>query len=467
MTNQVFTGNEKPFLAKHIYLTKIKNFLLLYNIYSDYKFMLLDIKAQRIFNLCDGKNSIKEVHSHPKLLSHSFDDIEETILRLVKYGILVVPNYSSENVLERQHSNKKKSFGVWLHITNSCNFNCSYCYINQSKGHMPISVAKNAILNLVNQCKEKEIESLSVKFAGGEPLMVWENLMQIIDFTKRYCDGTIVNPRFNIVSNGTLVTKSRATYLHHNHIPISISLDGIGIVNDNQRFYHNKRGSFSSIERGIQILKAEGWKPSILVTITEKNIGGLQELTKHLLNHGLNFRYSFFKDCNKIPSEHLHCMSERYVETLVKCFADIEEWMLTKNWNFNVKLCDINLMHLSTKTCGIGKNFAAIDHEGKIALCQMIFNQSIGNITHEGIIEAVYQQNIMPELRSKNVDSYLECKQCIWKNVCAGGCSVFTHQQYGKLDRPSPYCHVFKQLIPRIVRLRGIKLLREHECLKK
>ena len=468
MTSLILTGNERPLLANYIYSDKIKNLLLLYKVYGDHKFMLLDEKAQKIFSLCNGKHTIDEICLHPVLSDYPVDNIKETISRLVRYEILVIPNHRADSALKKQYSNGKSAFGIWLHATNRCNLQCSYCYIHKNKEDMPLSVAKTAILNLVSQCEKNGITDLSIKFAGGEPLMVWKNLMQIVDFTRECCSRATVaiNPHFNIVSNGTLVNESKAIYLYRNQIPISISLDGVGAVNDSQRFYANRKGSFSSIERGIQILKAADWKPFILITVTEKNIGGLRELTKYLLSHELSFRYSFLRDCTHLSSEYLYSASEQYVEILNKCFDDIEEWMLTKRWNFNVRLCDIRLGRTVVRTCGIGRNSAAISHKGEIALCQMIFDQPIGDITHNGIIEAVHQQNTMVDLRRKNVDSYLECRQCIWKKICAGGCSIFTYQQYGRLDRPSPYCWAFKQLIPRIVRLHGIKLLRKYEQLK-
>lgn len=155
--------------------------------------------------------------------------------------------------------------------------------------------------------------------------------------------------------------------------------------------------------------------------------------------------------------------SEKFVEVLHKCFDDIEEWMRSKSFNFNVRLCDINLSRSITRACGIGNNSAAVDHNGNIALCQMVFNDKVGNVKTEGLIDAISSQRVMPELRSKNINDYDGCKCCIWKKVCAGGCPVFTFKQTSILNRPSPYCSTFKQLIPRLIKLEGIKLQRKIE----
>lgn len=96
----------------------------------------------------------------------------------------------------------------------------------------------------------------------------------------------------------------------------------------------------------------------------------------------------------------------------------------------------------------------------------MVFDTPIGHISKNGLIETIETQQIIPELREKSVDDYLGCNQCTWKNVCAGGCPVFTYKQFGTIKTSSPYCHAFQSLIPRVIRLRGIRLLRAYETQK-
>lgn len=454
---------EIPIEYPHLYKDVIKEYLLIYKARDDHKFLLLNKNAKKVFLLCSGKNTIQEIYSKLKKDICSENEILQIISSLNKERVLRITNKLGKIIEPIRKKPFAYSFSIWLHATNSCNLRCPYCYIDKNKGSMLIPVAEKTILNAVEQCQKYGISKLSVKFAGGEPLIVWKNILRIINFTWKKCNAAKINPIFSILSNGTLIRKDIARYLANNRIPINISLDGIDKVNDSQRFYINGKGSFREIERGIKILKKAEWKPFILITVTNKNFSGLRNLTNYLLKNELSFRYSFVRDCDQVSLKNLFLPSKQYVKIFHQCFDDIEKWMLTKNWDFNVKFCDINLDRSIGRACGIGKNSIAVNYNGEIALCQMIFNTPIGDVSNNGLIEAVYNQKVIPDLQRKTVDDYLGCSQCIWKNVCAGGCSVFTCKQFGKLNISSPYCYSFKQFIPRIIRLRGIKLIREYE----
>lgn len=449
--------------APRLYRDQIKKYLLLYKARGDQGFVLLIGKAREVFLLCDGRKTVGEISFI--LCKHGLDKVEVlTILSaLVNKKVLVPASKINKVVAQDKKYAARQALGIWLHITNACNLRCSYCYINKNNGGMPMSIAEKTILNAIDQCRKYNIPALFIKFAGGEPLTVWQNILRVIEFAREHSGRAGIKATFSLLSNGTLMREEVARYLAENRIAIAISLDGVESVNDKQRFYIDGRGSFSAVVRGIEILKQVNWKPSILITITDKNTGGLRELTNFLLRNSLNFRYSLIRDCNQMSTRNLFAASARYAEVLHRCFDDIEEWMLTKDWNFSVQFCDINLSRSVGRACGTGENFVAVDYNGNIALCQMMFNEPIGDINSNGIFEVMREQIVMPELRQKIVDEYSECNQCIWKNVCAGGCPVFTYKQFGKINTASPYCYAFRELIPRVVRLKGIKLIKEYE----
>ena len=454
--------NEIPFEMPYLYKDTIRDHLLVYKAKGDHQFLLLNQRAQKVFFACNGERTISEICSLLGAQGYCEEYVLQSILALKKEYVLTIRDAVECEYSHNHEFQKTKSFGIWLHITNACNLRCSYCYIDKDKGNMALSIAEEAIVNAVTQCKKYGILKLAVKFAGGEPLMVWKNVMHVIDFTRRICTFVGIIPSFDIVSNGTLITRDIADYLVDNHISCAVSLDGIGEINNAQRMYMNGRGSFAEVERGIQTLKAAGRKPFILITVTDYTSNGLRELTRYLLQEELSFRYSLVRECEQMSVQELFHSSERYIEVLHQCFDDIEEWMLDKNWNFDVKFCDISLHRSTARVCGTGSVSAAVAHNGEIALCQMIFDTPIGNIGKDGLIESVKTQQAIPELREDSVNQCATCDRCIWKNVCAGGCPVFVLKQTGRLDTPSPYCQAFQSLIPRVVRLQGIKLLREY-----
>jgi hypothetical protein len=49
------------------------------------------------------------------------------------------------------------------------------------------------------------------------------------------------------------------------------------------------------------------------------------------------------------------------------------------------------------------------------------------------------------------------------RGSCAGGCPLQTKATYGRLDKYSPYCEVYKAVIPRILTIKGLQMIRDYE----
>ena len=86
---------------------------------------------------------------------------------------------------------KAKTSGVvkalCLHIAHTCNLNCSYCFASQGKYHgeraiMSYEVGKRALDFLVENSGKRR--NLEVDFFGGEPLMNWDVVKQLVAYAR-------------------------------------------------------------------------------------------------------------------------------------------------------------------------------------------------------------------------------------------------------------------------------------------
>ena len=74
-----------------------------------------------------------------------------------------------------------------LHVAHTCNLNCSYCFASQGKYHgdralMSFEVGKQALDFLVAHSGHRR--NLEVDFFGGEPLMNWDVVKQLVAYAR-------------------------------------------------------------------------------------------------------------------------------------------------------------------------------------------------------------------------------------------------------------------------------------------
>ncbi|ACV25009.1 radical SAM protein [Methanocaldococcus fervens] len=165
-----------------------------------------------------------------------------------------------------------------LKITNRCNLNCIYCYVNNKDNKdMDFKTAKNAIdylLSLDNKIK--------IQFTGGEPLLNFKLIEKVVD----YCDNLNANISYAIQTNGTLITKKIAKRIKELDIKVGVSIDGLEI-NDILRPYKNRKSSTLDTLKGLYILKSYNIPFGITAVVTNKNLPYLEDFVKYLIAFGV------------------------------------------------------------------------------------------------------------------------------------------------------------------------------------
>ena len=137
-------------------------------------------------------------------LEGCFEDIEE----LKAAGKL----FSPDNFEPMAGKLKQKSAGVikalCMHIAHTCNLNCSYCFASQGKYHgdralMSFEVGKRALDFLVENSGSRH--NLEVDFFGGEPLMNFDVVKQLVAYARSIEKEAGKNFRFTLTTNGMLI----------------------------------------------------------------------------------------------------------------------------------------------------------------------------------------------------------------------------------------------------------------------
>ena len=163
---------------------------------------------------------------------------------------------------------KEKSAGVvkalCLHVAHSCNLNCSYCFASQGKYHgdralMSFEVGKQALDFLVAHSGTRH--NLEVDFFGGEPLMNFDVVKQLVAYARSIEKEAGKNFRFTLTTNGVLIDDDVIDFANREMSNVVLSLDGRKEVHDRFRVDYAGKGSWERIVPKFQkLVEARGGK---------------------------------------------------------------------------------------------------------------------------------------------------------------------------------------------------------------
>lgn len=343
----------------------------------------------------------------------------------------------------------KKELTCWLHITNDCNLRCKYCYIHKSHCNMADGIVYESIDKMMDSCRKHNYESLCLMLVGGEPLMRFDLVKEIVS----YCEENKgdLNVRFVLPTNGTLITPDVAKYIVSKQMSVGISIDGVEEYHDINRVKVDGSGSYKLAMKGIDNLIAEGLKPSIMVTVTKQNLDGLPALTKALIDKQIYFRFSFERDTQTgkpaILEDEKHC-----IDVLKQCFAIMEAAYNEGKMGWHFQFGDVSFTKPCRRGCAAGKNFFAIGQDGSIGSCSLGLECTKTNISEvNDVISDI--ENVFAEIGKTSACDVSECSTCLWRHSCAGACPLQTYATYKTYMHISPYCNVYKECLPDVIRI--------------
>ena len=140
---------------------------------------------------------------------------------------------------------------VTLQLTQNCNFRCAYCHYTSNDGSQRIHSNKKMTLELAKEAirylgaHSVDTESVYIGFYGGEPLLEFSLLKEIVLFSDVYLKGKDVH--YTITTNGTLLTDEIIEFLSAHEFSLMISLDGPKAIHDRSRVFRNGTGSFDVV----------------------------------------------------------------------------------------------------------------------------------------------------------------------------------------------------------------------------
>lgn len=354
-------------------------------------------------------------------------------------------------------------------VTNACNMQCCYCQAQSGVSVPDKKMSKEIAQKAVDVALSSPETYLSFEFQGGEPLLNFDVIKFIVEYTKSKNVSKIID--FNVVSNLTLLTDDIATYIKENNIGVSTSIDGDQLLHDQNRRYRTGQGTYSDVLRGIEILQKHGIVYGAIQTSTRCSLEKPREIIDTYIQLGL---HSVFirnltplgcanKDWNKIGYS-----SEEFVHFYRECFDYILEinkgGYCLKEGHASIMLSKIllgypiNYMELRSP-CGAGIGQMAYYCDGNVYTCdegRMLAEMGndafkLGTV-HDTYDSLVGSDNCKAACIASTLESLPNCCDCVYQPYC-GTCPVvnFAISQDIYSREPNDYkCVVYKGIFDTI-----------------
>ncbi len=452
--NQNKLLNDIPKQYANTYTDNVEDYQLVYNSLSKRGLSILNKAEAFYFSLIDGKRSIGDILKLAQKVDKrvKIDDITQFFNHFYKSEIIYFDESKKLNVLPVKTFNK---LSIWLHITNQCNLRCKYCYVNKSLGKMSMSVANEAVEKIFLSASKHGFKTIKFSICGGEPVLELPKILTLMKKIRVLNNKYNINSQVDLISNGTLITEKIAQTIKDNKIGLQISIDGLEQYNDQTRIFPSGKGSYRFIEKGLDNLQKVGVVFNVIIVITAKNVAGIPDFIKYLLSRNIKYTFNFYRE-NPAAKDKLMCDKDVLINTLKRVYK-----YLYQNPPGFTLLNQLDKVRFSPRlnTCIMGTSYFAVRHDGKIASCQMSMDTEIGSINDKDLIETMKKGNFIRP-KGLTVDGKIPCRTCLWKYICVGGCPYFANQYFGKFDTKSPYCEVFKALIPVLLRTEAKRLIK-------
>ena len=356
-----------------------------------------------------------------------------------------------------------------LHVAHTCNLNCSYCFASQGKYHgeravMSYEVGKRALDFLIENSGTRR--NLEVDFFGGEPLMNFQVVKDLVAYARSIEKEKGKNFRFTLTTNGVLVDDDVIAWANRECSNVVLSLDGRKEIHDRFRVDYAGNGSWEKIVPKFQkFVQARGGKDYYMRgTFTHANPDFLKDI-QTMLDLGFNELsmepvVCAADDPSALTEEDLPIVMEQYEKLADLMLQRDKEGRPFTFYHYMIDLTGGPCIYKRISGCGSGTEYMAVTPWGDLYPCHQFVGEErfcLGNIW-----QGVTNREIQNEFACCNVYAHPECRDCWARLYCSGGCAANAYHATGSVTGVYEYgCKLFRKRMECAIRVAVARALGE------
>lgn len=370
-------------------------------------------------------------------------DLQEVIgeiLALKEAGMLYTEDIY-EKYIGKFRNRETVVKALCLHIAHDCNLACKYCFAEEGEYHgrkalMSYEVGKKALDFLVRSSGNRV--NLEVDFFGGEPLLNWQVVKELVAYGRSLEEPYHKKFRFTLTTNGVLLNDEILAFANKEMANIVLSIDGRKQIHDLMRPHRGGQGSYDEVVPKYKKVAESRNQMNYYVrgTFTRNNLDFAEDV-RHLNDEG-------FEQISVEPV--VAAETEDYAlreEDVPAILAEYDKLALEyirrkkegKGFNFFHFMIDLEGGPCVAKRlsgCGSGTEYLAVTPWGDFYPCHQFVGQEeflMGNV-EEGIVRT----DIRDTFKACNVYAKEQCRDCFAKFYCSGGCAANAYHFSGSIN---------------------------------
>ena len=379
----------------------------------------------------------EELSDHdPKEIKEAYEEVEE----LAKAGVLFTEDDYEDYICEfKERPTVVKA--LCLHIAHDSNLACRYCFAEEGeyKGRralMSAEVGKAALDFLVKNSGSRR--NLEVDFFGGEPLMNFDVVKEIVAYGRSLEEPNHKKFRFTLTTNGVLLNDEVMEFANREMDNVVLSIDGRKEVHDYMRPFRNGKGSYDFVIDKFKKFADSRNQQKYYVrgTFTHHNLDFSKDIF-HLADEGfeqISVEPVVAPDTEDyaIKKEDLPKIMEEYDLLAKEMIKREKEGKGFTFFHFMIDLTGGPCVAKRLSGCGSGTEYLAVTPWGDLYPCHQFVGQD--EFCMGDVFEGIKREDIVKEFKASCVYTKEECRNCFARFYCSGGCSANSYNFNGTID---------------------------------
>ena len=406
---------------------------------------------------------------YPRTSREELEEGYEQIGQLKAAGKLFTPDTFAPMAGQLKEKTSGVVKALCLHVAHSCNLNCSYCFASQGRYQgksalMSFEVGKQALDFLMENSHGRR--NLEVDFFGGEPLMNFDVVKQLVAYARSREKEMGKNFRFTLTTNGVLIDEDVIDFANREMSNVVLSLDGRKEVHDRYRVDYAGKGSWEKIvPKFQQLVKARGNRGYYMRgTFTHANPDFLKDIEQML---ELGFTELSMEPVVCAPDAP-SALTKEDLPIVLEQYEKLAELMLKRHregrpftfYHYMIDLKGGPCIYKRVSGCGSGTEYMAVTPQGELYPCHQFVGEEgfkLGDVWN-----GVSNTAVQSEFAACNVYSRPECADCWAKLYCSGGCAANAYHATGHITGTYAYgCELFRKRMECAIMLEAAKALDE------
>ncbi|MBR4224419.1 MAG: thioether cross-link-forming SCIFF peptide maturase [Oscillospiraceae bacterium] len=356
-----------------------------------------------------------------------------------------------------------------LLVAMDCNLRCDYCFAGTGdyklgRKVMSYEVGKKALDYLLENSGDRD--HLEVDFFGGEPLINWKVVKQLVEYGRSREAEYGKKFRFTVTTNGVLLDDEKMDFINKEMSNVVMSIDGRKEVTDRMRHRLDGKSTYDKIVPLFkELAERRGYKDYyVRGTFTKYNLDfsddvfhlheiGFDQISVEPVVGDREAPYAITeKDLPKVFAEY-----ERLTERI------LENDKQGKHFNFFHFMIDLDQGPCAIKRlrgCGCGNDYVAITPDGDIYPCHQFVGKDeyhMGNI-----LTGEFDNDIKKTFAGTHIYNKPDCKQCWARFYCSGGCNANNYEYMGDISKSHKIsCEIEKKRLECAIMIKAAHAMEE------